>query len=82
LKFQRNNPLAKSIAWEKALRRFLRLVCILMVVFGSFYFARGWPNKGIATILFEVASIFFGMFGLVVLWVTGLFSGNNNSKNN
>jgi len=53
-----------------------------MVVFGSFYFARGWPKKGIATILFEVSSIFFGMFGLLLLWITSLFSGKNNSKNN
>jgi len=39
-------------------------------------------KKGIATILFEVSSIFFGMFGLLLLWITSLFSGKNNSKNN
>jgi len=53
-----------------------------MVAFGSFYFARGWPNKGIATILFEVASIFFGLFGLLILWITGFFPGGRNKKNN
>lgn len=51
------------------MRRFLRLVCILMVAFGSFYFAIGWPNKGIATILFEVASIFLECSGY---WFFGL----------
>jgi ABC-type nickel/cobalt efflux system permease component RcnA len=53
-----------------------------MVVFGSIYFARGWPNKGIATILFEVSSIILGLFGLFVLWITGLFASNQNKKMN
>lgn len=55
------------------IKKTLRLIFLLMVVFGGFYMSRGWPDKGPATILFETCSILTGLAGLMFLGLLGLF---------